>query len=140
MADSVIKRRDGLPAYQLASIMDDLELGVNLVVRGEDLRASTAAQVFLAECLSDKVFPAARFIHHQLINDNSGNKLSKSAGAFSLTNLREKYQSPLWIYQETAKSLGLPFKHIRTLDDLKEVFRNAIQKKDGFENLLKQGE
>ena len=96
--------------------------------------------VFLAQCLNDQVFPAARFIHHQLINDKSGNKLSKSAGAFSLTSLREKHQSPVWIYQETAKSLRLPFQHIQTLDDLKEVFRNAIQKKDGFENLLKQGE
>ena len=139
MGDFVIKRRDGLPAYQLASLMDDLELGVNLVVRGEDLRASTVAQLFLAKCLNDQVFPAARFIHHQLINDNSGNKLSKSAGAFSLTSLREKHLSPVWIYQETAKSLRLPFQHIRTLDDLKEVFRNAIQKKDGFENLFKQG-
>jgi glutamyl/glutaminyl-tRNA synthetase len=139
IGDFVIKRRDELPAYQLASLMDDLELGVNLVVRGDDLRASTAAQLFLAQCLNDQVFPAARFIHHQLINDNSGNKLSKSAGAFSLTSLREKHQSPVWIYQETAKSLRLPFQHIRTLEDLKEVFSNTIQKKDGFENLLKQG-
>ena len=139
MGDFVIKRRDGLPAYQLASVMDDLELGVNLVVRGEDLRASTAAQVFLAECLSDKVFPAARFVHHKLINDNAGNKLSKSAAAFSLKSLRKKHQSPAWIYQETAKSLRLPFKHIRTIDDLKEVFKKAIQKKEGIENLLKHG-
>ena len=139
MGDFVIKRRDGLPAYQLASLMDDLELGVNFVVRGEDLQASTAAQIFLAKCLNDKVFPAARFIHHQLIKDNSGNKLSKSARDFSLTSLREKHQSPVWIYQETAKSLRLPFQHIRTLEDLKEVFSNTIQKKDGFENLLKQG-
>ena len=138
IGDFIIKRRDGLPAYQLASLIDDLELGVNLVVRGVDLRASTAAQVFLAQCLNDHVFPAARFIHHQLIKDNSGNKLSKSTGAFSLTSLREKHQSPVWIYQETAKSLRLPFKHIQTFDDLKEIFRKTLQKKDGFKNLLKQ--
>ena len=138
IGDFVIKRRDGLPAYQLVSLIDDLELGVNLVVRGEDLRPSTAAQVFLAQCLNDPVFPTARFIHHQLINDNLGNKLSKSAGAFSLTSLREKCQSPRLIYVETAKMLRLPIEHIRTLDDLKEVFRKAIQKKDGFEILLKQ--
>ena len=138
IGDFVIKRRDGLPAYQLTSLIDDLDLGVNLVVRGDDLRASTAAQVFLAQSLNDQFFPAARFVHHPLINDNSGNKLSKSAGAFSLTSLREKHQTPVWIYQETAKLLRLPFQHIRTLDDLKEVFRKAIQKKDSFENLLKQ--
>ena len=139
MGDFVIKRRDGLPSYQLTSIIDDLELGVNLVVRGYDLRNSTAAQLFLAQCLNDKNFPAACFVHHKLIKDNSGKKLSKSAGGFSLKKLREKHQSAVWIYQETAKSLKLPFQHIRKLDDLKEVFRNAVQKKDGLGNLLAQG-
>ena len=140
IGDFLIKRRDGLPAYQIVSLIDDMELGVNLVVRGEDLRASTVAQFFLAHCLNDQFFPIARFVHHQLIKDNSGNKLSKSAGALSLRSIREKKQFPVWIYQETAKSLWLPFKHIQTLSDLKEVFREAMQKKDSFEKLLKQGE
>ncbi len=139
MGDFVVKRRDGIPAYQLASVMDDLELGVNLVVRGEDLRASTAAQLFLAQCLNDQNFPATRFVHHRLITDNSGNKLSKSAGALSLKLLREKHQSPVWIYQETAKSLKLPFQQIQTLDNLKEVFRSAMLQKHGLQTLLEQG-
>ena len=139
MGDFVVKRRDGIPAYQLASVMDDLELGVNFVVRGEDLRASTAAQLFLAQCLNDQIFPATRFVHHQLITDNSGNKLSKSAGALSLKLLREKHQSPVWIYQETAKSLKLPFQQIQTLDNLKEVFRSAMLQKHGLQALFEQG-
>jgi len=139
MGDFVVKRRDGIPAYQLASVMDDLELGVNFVVRGEDLWASTAAQLFLAQCLNDPVFPATRFVHHRLITDNSGNKLSKSAGALSLKMLREKHQSPVWIYQETAKTLQLPFEGIRTLDNLKEVFRSAMLQKNGLLTLLEQG-
>ena len=139
MGDFVIKRRDGLPAYQLTSIMDDLELGVNLVVRGNDLRNSTAAQLFLAQSLNDKVFPTTRFVHHQLIKDNSGKKLSKSSGAFSLKKLREKHQSAVWIYQETAKSLKLPFQHIRSLDDLKEVFRGVVKNNEGLEIMLDQG-
>ena len=139
MGDFVIKRRDGLPAYQLTSVIDDIELGVNLVVRGDDLRNSTAAQLFVAQCLNDKIFPAACFVHHQLIKDNSGKKLSKSAGAFSLKKLREKHQSAVWIYQKTAKSLKLPFKHIYSLDDLKEVFRDAVKKKEGLEIMLDQG-
>ncbi|MEC9297193.1 MAG: glutamate--tRNA ligase family protein [SAR324 cluster bacterium] len=139
MGDFVVKRRDGIPAYQLASVMDDLELGVNFVVRGEDLRASTAAQLFLAQCLNDQIFPATRFVHHQLITDNSGNKLSKSAGALSLKLLREKHQSPVWIYQETAKSLKLPFQQIQTLDNLKEVFRSTMLQKHGLQALFEQG-
>ncbi len=77
MGDFVIRRRDGLPAYQIASLIDDLEMGVNLVVRGHDLLASTAAQLFLSKCLKDSFFPAAYFVHHQLMKNESGEKLSK---------------------------------------------------------------
>ena len=139
MGDFVIKRRDGIPAYQLASVMDDIELGVNFVVRGQDLWASTAAQLFLAQCLNDQNFPATRFVHHRLITDNSGAKLSKSAGALSLKVLREKHHTPVWIYQETAKILQLPFEEIRTLDNLKEVFRSAMLQKNGLQTMLVQG-
>ena len=136
MGDFVIKRRDGLPAYQLASIIDDLELGVNLVIRGQDLRASTGAQLFLAKCLNDSTFPAIRFVHHFLQNDDSGDKLSKTKGAHSLKMLKSKHRKPTWIYQETAKSLNLPFQEIRTLDDLKETFQSAMVLKDGQIKLL----
>ena len=139
MGDFIVKRKDGIPAYQLASVVDDLELGVNLVVRGQDLWASTAAQLFLAQCLNDQNFPATRFVHHRLITDNSGAKLSKSAGALSLKVLREKHHTPVWIYQETAKILQLPFEEIRTLDNLKEVFRSAMLQKNGLQTMLVQG-
>jgi len=136
MADFVIKRRDGLPAYQLASIMDDLELGVNLVVRGYDLRSSTGAQLYLAKCLNDSIFPETRFVHHVLQTDDAGDKLSKSKGAHSIQMLREKHRNPTWIYQETAKSLNLPFEEIQTLEDLKEVFRSIMILKDGPNSIL----
>ena len=138
MGDFIVKRKDGIPAYQLASVVDDLELGVNLVVRGQDLWASTAAQLFLAQCLNAPIFPAARFVHHRLINDNSGNKLSKSAGSFSLKMLQKKNRRPIWIFRETAKALKLPFQEILTLDDLKEVFRSAALQKNGLLTILEQ--
>ena len=139
MGDFVVKRSDGLPSYQLASVVDDLEFGVNLVVRGSDLYASSAAQLFISKCLNDPIFPAVSFVHHKLITDNFGDKLSKSAGALSLKMLREKHQSPTWIYQETAKKLDLPFEEIRTLDDLKGVFRRSMFEKDSLLTLLEQG-
>ena len=49
MRDFVIQRKDGLPAYQIASLVDDVDMGVNILVRGEDLKDSSAAQLFLAQ-------------------------------------------------------------------------------------------
>jgi hypothetical protein len=80
--------------------------------------------------------PAIRFVHHFLQNDDSGNKLSKTKGAHSLKMMKSKHKKPTWIYQETAKSLNLPFQEIRTFDDLKETFQSAMVLKDGQIKLL----
>lgn len=77
----VIWRRDGLPAYHLASVIDDTLFDVDLVVRGEDLRESTEIQRLLAGHLSESTFPQATVLHHDVVSDANGAKLSKSAGA-----------------------------------------------------------
>ena len=131
IGDFVIRRRDGLPAYQIASLMDDIEMNVNLIVRGSDLISSTGAQIFLAKCLNNSFFPSSHFVHHMLMKDESGEKLSKSSGNHSLKYLRNKYTSPAIIYQQSAEILNLPFKDIQNLQDLKEVFRiGMIQRKN----------
>ncbi len=81
MGDFIIRRRDGIPSYQLASLSDDIHFGINYIVRGEDLLASTAAQLYLAKLLGLKQFSESRFLHHSLLNDAGGKKLSKSAGS-----------------------------------------------------------
>lgn len=78
VGDVVLWRRDDLPAYHLASIIEDRDLGVTHVVRGEDLRASTTIQVYLAPFLDAASFAGAVFVHHGLLTDASGAKLSKS--------------------------------------------------------------
>lgn len=78
--DFMVWRRNDVPAYQLASVVDDRDLGVNAVVRGRDLLTSTAAQLILAPLLDAESFAAADFRHHPLITDAEGRKLSKSAG------------------------------------------------------------
>ncbi|MES2648628.1 MAG: glutamate--tRNA ligase family protein [Bacteroidota bacterium] len=88
LGDFVVKRRDGVPAYQVASLSDDLYYGINLVVRGEDLLASTAAQLYLSHCLKNESFSNTIFFHHALIRNAEGIKLSKSAGASSIKHLR----------------------------------------------------
>lgn len=87
LGDFVLWRRDDQPSYQLASVVADRDLGVNLVVRGEDLLASTAAQLYLAPALGADSFRRARFVHHPLVTDAAGQKLSKSAGSYSLRQL-----------------------------------------------------
>lgn len=80
-SDFIVRRRDGLPAYHVASLTDDRLFGVTHLVRGADLQASTQAQRYLAEVLGWSDFLRARVWHHALITDDQGNKLSKSTGA-----------------------------------------------------------
>lgn len=89
LPDFVVRRRDGLPAYQVASIADDLHFGITHIIRGADLEVSTAAQCWLAEQLGLSAFLDIVFYHHPLLTDVQGEKLSKSAGATSLRGMRE---------------------------------------------------
>jgi len=77
-------RHEGIPAYQLVSLVDDLDHGVNLIVRGEDLLESTGIQQGLARILGNRHgaerFANIRFLHHPLITGEDGSKLSKSRG------------------------------------------------------------
>lgn len=107
MRDFVIRRRDGLPAYQLASLSDDLRFGVNLIVRGQDLMLSSAAQLFLAKMLDEEAFTKNHFVHHPLLKDDAGAKLSKSSGAASLQFLRHEGGKPALIYAQAAALLGI---------------------------------
>jgi glutamyl-tRNA synthetase len=84
MPPPVLRSREGRPAYQVASLADDLHFGIDLIVRGEDLFASTACQVHMARLLGRGTFTEALFIHHRLLLDSHGAKLSKSAGAAAL--------------------------------------------------------
>ena len=104
--DFVIRRKDGFFAYQLTSVVDDLFFDVDLVVRGEDLRASTEAQLYLSQFLPANTFRDTTFFHHQLLPDTDGEKLSKSAGALSVQSLRREGKTPADIYSMIACMLG----------------------------------
>jgi glutamyl-Q tRNA(Asp) synthetase len=83
--DFVLKRRDGLFAYQLAVVVDDAEQGVTHVVRGADLLSSTPRQLLLQQSLG---LPALAYAHVPLATDEHGVKLSKSAGAGAVDTTR----------------------------------------------------
>jgi len=90
MRDLVVRKKDGSPAYQLSSVVDDLYYGVDLIVRGQDLWASTLAQLYLSYPLRAEGFREVRFYHHPLLMTGDGEKLSKSAGATSIQYLRRQ--------------------------------------------------
>lgn len=103
----IVRRRDGLPAYQVASLADDLHFGVTHIIRGADLEPSTQAQLYLAKLLGEARFLIIKFLHHPLLTDETGQKLSKSAGATSLQAMREEGRSAAVVYQTIASFLGL---------------------------------
>ncbi len=106
IGDFVLRRRGGDPAYQIASVLDDAAHGVNFVVRGLDLMPSTGAQLALASALGLRGFPDIRFWHHELVRDDSGEKLSKSRGDESLVALRARFSDPAPLFRWFAVALG----------------------------------
>ncbi len=105
MYDFIVRKKNGDPAYQLASVADDLQYGVNLVVRGEDLLPSTLGQLYLASLLPPNAFPETAFWHHPLLEGPSGHKLSKSAGDTSIRYLRGQGRSAADICTATAQMM-----------------------------------
>lgn len=78
MGDFVIWRRDDMPAYQWISVVEDTDHEVTHILRGDDLRDSSAAQVHLAQYLESRRFLDVQIRHHPLVTDDGGVKLSKS--------------------------------------------------------------
>ena len=81
LGDYVVVRRDGLPAYHLAVVLDDGEQGVTTIVRGVDLLDSTAAHVHLQGVLG---LPTPRYFHLPVVVNERGQKLSKQTGATAI--------------------------------------------------------
>lgn len=108
MQDFVVRKKDGLPAYQLTSLIDDVHFKIDLIVRGEDLWHSTLAQLNLATQLNLPAFNEATFYHHPLLLNAEKQKLSKSAGAISIQYLRNSGYTPAAICQLIGNMLTPP--------------------------------
>lgn len=89
--DFALRRADGIFAYQLAVVVDDGEMAIDLVVRGDDLLESTPAQAALFNLLG---YPVPDFLHVPLLVDESGVRLSKRHGSLELAALRESGARP----------------------------------------------
>jgi glutamyl/glutaminyl-tRNA synthetase len=89
--DFLVWRRDDLPSYQLAVVVDDAAMRITEVVRGADLLKSTARQILLARALGG---PSPAWYHCDLLLDERGQRLAKRHDALSLHRLREQGEKP----------------------------------------------
>jgi glutamyl-tRNA synthetase len=89
--DFLVWRKDDTPSYQLATVVDDAELGVTEVVRGADLIRSTFRQLLLFAALG---WGPPRFCHAPLVLDERGLRLAKRHDALSIRTLRAQGKTP----------------------------------------------
>lgn len=89
--DFIVWRKDDVPAYQLAVVVDDAAMQISEVVRGSDLLLSTFRQLLIYRALDLR---APEFLHTELITDSSGRRLAKREAALSLRELRKSGAYP----------------------------------------------
>jgi glutamyl-tRNA synthetase len=102
--DFVLRRADGIFAYQLAVTVDDGAMGVTQVLRGADLLPSTARQILLHRLLGQ---PEPRWAHAPLVLGESGERLAKRDRPLSLSALRQRGVDPRRVVAHLARLSGL---------------------------------
>ena len=102
--DVVLRRNDGMPAYNLAVVVDDADQGVEEVVRAEDLLLSTPRQILIGRLLG---LPAVSYAHVGMVLGATGSRLAKRDGAVTLADLDAAGRSAGWVLSLLGQSLGL---------------------------------
>lgn len=124
--DFVLRRNDGVVAYNLAVVVDDAEQGIDQVVRGDDLLPSTPRQAYLASLLHS---PVPEYAHVPLVVNSDGVRLAKRDGAVTLTDLSGEGVSATAVRDRILESLGLP---AGTLWNALSVFDPAAVPRDSW--------
>jgi glutamyl-tRNA synthetase len=116
MSDPVLIRADGSYLYTLPSVVDDIDLGVTHVIRGEDHVSNTGTQIEIIEALGGAI---PQFAHHNLLTDAQGQGFSKRLGSQSIADFRAEGYEPLAIaIMATLTGTSLPIEPYAGLDDI----------------------
>jgi len=119
LSDPVVRREDGSWLYLLPSVIDDVDLGITHVVRGEDHVSNSAAQIQMFEALGSK---PPEFAHEALLVAAEG-KLSKRLGSYGAEHLRQEGVEPMALLDVLARiGTSQPVEPIASLDELAETF------------------
>ena len=119
LSDPVVRREDGSWLYLLPSVIDDIDLKVTHVVRGEDHVSNSAAQIQMFEALGA---PPPNFAHEALLVAAEG-KLSKRLGSYGAEHLREEGVEPMALLDVLARiGTSEPVEPVESLDDLASAF------------------
>lgn len=109
--DYVLRRGDGMYAYNLAVVLDDIAMGITEVIRGDDLLDTTGQQLYLyntlQQCYPHKNIEVPKYGHAPLLVDADGNRLSKRQKSITIRELREQQWSASRILWELAVTGGL---------------------------------
>jgi len=121
IGDFIVMRSNGLPAYNLAVVIDDHLMEITHIIRGEDHLSNTAAQLMLYDVLA---FPHPRFCHHSLILGTDRTKLSKRHGSVSVGEFRKQGFLPEAMVNYLAiLGSSIPDGEIHSLHDMIRLFR-----------------
>ena len=127
--DVLLRDRNGHWTYQFAVVVDDLAQGVDLVIRGEDLLASTGRQILIARLLGSEAPP--RFLHHPLILREDGHKLSKSNRDTGVRDLRAASWTRERVLGAAARALGISDGDPMTFAQCVEALRRSATESRG---------
>ncbi|WP_193336451.1 glutamate--tRNA ligase [Devosia beringensis] len=118
MSDPVLVREDGSYLYTLPSVVDDIDLAISHVIRGEDHVSNTGTQIEIIEALGGTI---PTFAHHNLLTDSQGQGFSKRLGSQSIADFRDEGYEPLAIAIMAAiTGTSLPIEAYASLDEIAE--------------------
>lgn len=104
LSDPVMVREDGVPLYTFCSVIDDADMGITHIIRGEDHVTNTAVQLQIWQAVTDK--PVPQFAHFPLLVNATGEEMSKRLGTLSIAGLRDEMHIEAMAINSLLSKLG----------------------------------
>jgi len=124
MSDPVLIRGDGSYLYTLPSVVDDIDMGITHIIRGEDHVSNAAVQIEIFAALGAS---APKFAHHNLLTDEQGQGLSKRLGSLSLSDLKKQGYEPMAVaIMASMTGTSLPLEPHVSLEDIAQKLTFSV--------------